>query len=78
MSISTFPAFLSYHDLGIGSTPHEKIVKGFNTFLEKFVTYPSLKNFYFPFGFIPFMKKFCNLPFGLVILWILSTDRSVS
>jgi len=38
----SLPTFLSYHDSGIVSTPHEKIVKGFNTFLEKF-TYPSLK-----------------------------------
>ncbi len=37
----SIPTFLSYHDSGIGLTPHEKIVKGFNTFLEKFVTYPS-------------------------------------
>ncbi len=36
--IPTFPTFLSYHDSGIGSTPHEQIVKGFKNFLEKFVT----------------------------------------
>jgi hypothetical protein len=30
-----FPIFLSYHDSGIGLTPYEKKVKGFNTFMEK-------------------------------------------
>jgi hypothetical protein len=42
-TFTTFPTFLSYHDSGIGSTPHEKVVKGFNTFLEEIVTYPRKK-----------------------------------
>ncbi len=41
---------------------YEKILKGFNTFLEKF-TYPSLKKLYSS-GLYPSCKKFVTYPSG--------------